>query len=354
MSCQKQNGGYLIFASKSIHYAETDKKFLLSIAYGGTQSSDYMLKLMQLKYPTFPTKMSSAQAQDLVNHHAFVAPDYQANLKALENRDAFADIDRIIQFPFTAPVIEEKTEEELARQAAKREENSKRLREAAVKSRLEKLIAREQQYEAFTNLKAVKSSMKKTDWLGQLKEAGFKDEADLDDTIKQLDVAIQRARNKELGIEEVEEKEPPVTTLVDIPDDQLDEANKKEKRKQKLMKANYDARQRAKKAKEVARLQDEELARLEEQKRKEDPVQWVSEIKQKRQNVIDRLRQRKRLASELADRRSRASQMRMKSIANLASDTPTSKRRKRGGDEDTFGQDDEDWAIYREIVGFRN
>lgn len=119
---------------------------------------------MQLKYPTFPTKMTSAQAQDLVNTHTFVAKDYQANLKAIENRDTFAEIDRIIQFPFTAPIIEEKTAEELARQAAKREENAKRLREAAVKSRLEKLVAREQQYEAFTNLKAIKGSIKKTEW----------------------------------------------------------------------------------------------------------------------------------------------------------------------------------------------
>lgn len=41
--------------------------------------------------------------------------------------------------------------------------------------------------------------------------------------------------------------------------------------------------------------------------------------------------------------------MRMKNIANLASDQPTKKRR-RGGDEDTFGADDADWAIYRQIA----
>lgn len=165
-----------------------------------------------------------------------------------------------------------------------------------------------------------------------------------------MDVAIQRARNKELGIEEVEEKEAPVSNLIHVPDDQLDEVEKKEKRKQKLLKASYDARQRAKKAKEEARLRDIEMARIEEQKRRDDPVTWVAGIKQKRQQVIDRLRQRKRLASELADRRSRASQLRMKSIANLASDAPVAKRRRKGNDEDTFGQDDDDWAIYREIV----
>lgn len=56
------------------------------------------------------------------------------------------------------------------------------------------------------------------------------------------------------------------------------------------------------------------------------------------------------MALELTDRRSRASQLRMRSIANLASDTPAPKRRKKNADEDTFGADDEDWMIYREIV----
>ncbi|KAI9317058.1 hypothetical protein BX666DRAFT_1857734 [Dichotomocladium elegans] len=304
---------------------------------------------MQLKYPTFPTKMTIQQAQDLVHTQVMVAEDYQETLKKIENRDTFDEFDRIIQFPYTVPVIEEKTEEELARQAAKKEENARRLREAAARSRLEKLVAREQEHEAFTELKNSKAIMTKKDWMARLKEAGFKDEMDLDDTIKTIEDAIQRARNKELGIDENEEKEPPVTTLIDIPDDQLSEAERKEKRKQKLMKANYDARQRAKKAKEEAKAQEEEQARLEEEKRLRDPEKWVEEIKEKRQAVVDRIRKRRRLAMELADRRSRASQLRMRSIANLASDTPSPKRRRRGQEEDTFGADDEDWSIYREI-----
>ncbi|KAI8988523.1 hypothetical protein BDF20DRAFT_337377 [Mycotypha africana] len=363
-SHSEDNGGLVISSSNNTTHiipVLSNGQGILSktkrISYGGTQASDYMLKLMQLKYPTFPTKMTPAQATELVHQHTFVAQDYQATLKKLEKKETMGELDRIIQFPFIAPVIEEKSIEELERQAAKREENAKRLREAAAKSRLEKLVAREQQLEAFTNLKLAKGTMKKSDWNAQLKETGFKDEADLDDTIQQLEKQIQRARNKELGIEEVEEeKEPPITTLIDIPDDQLDENGKKEKRKQKLMKANYDARQRAKKAKEEARLLEEERQRLEEEKRLNDPEKWVNEIKEKRQRVMDRIKQRKRLASELSDRRSRASQIRMKNIANLASDSPSTtmagnKRRRRGGnnDEDTFGQDDEDWAIYREI-----
>ncbi|CAO3597799.1 unnamed protein product [Absidia cylindrospora] len=319
------------------------------ISYGGTQSSDYMLKLMQLKYPTFPAKMTSVQAQQLVHDHAYIAQDYQQTLRDIENRDTFADIDRLIQFPFTAPVIEEKSQEDLARQAAKKEENSRRLREAAAKSRLEKLVAREQEYEAFTNLKNAKANTKKADWMAQLKQTGFKDENDLDETIKQVESAIQRARNKELGIDDTEEKEPPATHFLDIPDDELDESEKKEKRKQRLLKASYDARMRAKVAKEEAKAQEAENARLEEQKRKENPEQWVQETQEKRQEVIDRIKKRKRLAADLSDRRSRASQLRMKSIANLASETNGTKRRRKGQEEDTFGADDEDWMIYREI-----
>lgn len=56
----------------------------------------------------------------------------------------------------------------------------------------------------------------------------------------------------------------------------------------------------------------------------------------------------------LADRRSHASQSRMKAIAALAADdavTPGGKnRRKRKTEDDTFGMEDEDWMIYREIV----
>lgn len=53
-----------------------------------------------------------------------------ANLRASE---------RVIQFPFTLPVVEEKTEEELARIAEKRKEQGKKLQEMAAKNRMEKV-----------------------------------------------------------------------------------------------------------------------------------------------------------------------------------------------------------------------
>jgi actin-related protein 5 len=58
---------------------------------------------------------------------------------------------------------------------------------------------------------------------------------------------------------------------------------------------------------------------------------------------------RDRLKADLGNRKSLASQMRMKSIANLASDAPTKKRR-RGNDDDNFGANDDDWGVYRQIA----
>ncbi|KAK0822255.1 Actin-related protein 5, partial [Friedmanniomyces endolithicus] len=40
--------------------------------------------------------------------------------------------------------------------------------------------------------------------------------------------------------------------------------------------------------------------------------------------------------------------MRMKTLANLASDGP--KKRRRGGDDDDFGANDDDWGVYRTVA----
>jgi actin-related protein 5 len=40
----------------------------------------------------------------------------------------------------------------------------------------------------------------------------------------------------------------------------------------------------------------------------------------------------------------------MKSIAGLAADEKAGRKRKRTEQDDGFGQNDADWAVYREIV----
>lgn len=54
------------------------------------------------------------------------------------------------------------------------------------------------------------------------------------------------------------------------------------------------------------------------------------------------------MKADLGNRKSLASQMRMKTLANLAADGP--KKRRRGGDDDDFGANDEDWGVYRTVA----
>ena len=67
------------------------------------------------------------------------------------------------------------------------------------------------------------------------------------------------------------------------------------------------------------------------------------------QALLQKLKDRERLKSDLTNRKSLASQLRMKTLASLASDAPGRKRRRAGGDDDNFGANDDDWGVYRTV-----
>ena len=82
---------------------------------------------------------------------------------------------------------------------------------------------------------------------------------------------------------------------------------------------------------------------------------------------MDRIKERKKRRAQLADRKSIVSQTRMKNIASLADEQPANKKRRKAGAgtfleiivtlglhrslaEDMFGENDDDWLIYRQVV----
>ncbi|KAF2190927.1 actin-like ATPase domain-containing protein [Zopfia rhizophila CBS 207.26] len=331
-----------------------DSKALLSqttrLNWGRFQSAEYLLKLLKLKYPTFPGKVSDPQAEDLVREHCYVSQDYEQELSHYLDWTGLEDRDHIIQFPYTETVVVQKTEEELAIAAEKRKESGRRLQAQAAKMRLEKLKKKEEEFEYYQQLQQQLAGVPKKEAKRILESNDFDDEGQLDKKVRELEKSIKKARNKDLGDEADEAEEPPTFPLLDVPDDQLDEEGIKQKRQQRLMKSNYDARQRAKaeKEKEKARLAEEQ--RLDDERRENDFEGWVEERRIARQAIVTKIKERERLKAELGNRKSLANQMRMKSIANLASDNPSKKRRRGGGDDDTFGADDADWGVYRTIA----
>lgn len=252
--------------------------------WGGLHNSEYLLKLMRLKYPTFPARMVDHQMEDMVRKHCYVAEDYDRELDGYLEWTGLEDRDRVIQYPFTEHIVPEKTEEELARIAERKKESGRRLQEQAAKMRLEKLVKKEQELEYWKDLQRGIASETKKEVRRILDAEDLKDEAHLERLIRDLEKSIKRSRNRDLGVEETEEQPEEMTfPLLDVPDEELDEAALKEKRHQRLMKSNVEARQRAKAEKEREKARREEEERLDREKRENDFESWIAERRTNRQ-----------------------------------------------------------------------
>lgn len=320
----------------------------IRLNWGGYQGAEYLLKLIRLKYPAFAGKLNVSQAEHMIRDHCYLSKDYENEIRGYLDWTGLEDRDVVIQYPYTEEVIVQKTEEELARIAERKKESGRRLQEQAAKMRLEKLMKKEQDLEYYKDLqgKLVDETKKETRRL--LDSHDIKHEAQLDKIVKELEKSIKKARTKDVG-GDPEEEEQPNFDLLEIPDDQLDEAQLKQKRQQRLMKSNHDARARAKAEKEAEKARVAEEERLDKERRENDLDNWLEEKRQARLEALQKIKERDRLKADLGNRKSLASQIRMKSIANLASDNPTKKRR-RGGDDDNFGANDDDWGVYRQIA----
>ncbi|KAK0495431.1 chromatin remodeling complex subunit [Armillaria luteobubalina] len=302
------------------------------IPWGSLQSSEYLLKLIQLKYPNFPTRVTTTQSNWMLRNFCDVSTDYAALLKSLKDPLKLRASETIIQFPFAVHAAEEKTEEELARIAEKRKEQGRKLQELAAKTRMEKLLQKENDLQHLLELRESRGEDGKREWNNKLSSEGFDDDTQLDETIKKLESDLKKARKKEAADDDPMEE--PSFPLVDVPDADLDEDGLKEKKKQKLVKAGYEAQREEKR---------------EEEEREADLGGWSRKLRQEQEALMDRIKNRSRRKAALSDRKSAAAQARMKSIANLAADDRISKKKRKGVGEDTFGADDADWAIYRKI-----
>lgn len=323
--------------------------------WGGSQAQEFMLRLLRLKYPTFPGKMTIEQMETYIKQYCYLSNDYATELSTyLDWSGLEEERDIIIQYPFTEQVVVEKSAEELARIAERKKESGRRLQEQAAKMRLEKLIKKEQQLDYYQQLhNSLANAPTKKEQRRILDSEELKDEAALERIIRDLDKSIRKSRNKELGAPEEEEKlEEQLNKfpLLDIPDDQLDEDGIKEKRHQRLMKSGVEARIRAKAEKERERARAAEEERKDLEMRENKFEEWLARRREQRDSLLTKIKEQARQKADSGNRKGIASQMRMKTLANLASDGPKRKRRGGGDYDDDFGANDDDWGVYRTVA----
>ena len=246
--------------------------------WGGYQGAEYMLKLLRLKYPAFPGKLTDYQAQHMVREHCYVSQNFDKEMRSFLDWTGLEQRDHVIQYPFTEQIVVEKSQEELARIAERKREGGRRLQEQAAKMRLEKLVQKEQELEYYKDLQQRLVGQTKKETKRLLDDDELRDEAQLDKLIKEMEKKVRKVRNKDLGVtDNTEAEEVAVFPLLDIPDEQLDEAGLKQKRHQRLLKSGVEARARAKVEKEQERARKAEEEKLDDERRQNNLEGWLED-----------------------------------------------------------------------------
>ncbi|AET38778.1 actin-related protein ARP5 Ecym_3285 [Eremothecium cymbalariae DBVPG len=325
------------------------------INWGGQQSVGYLNGLLSLKYPYFPTKLVNNQFESMYRDFCYFSTNFEEEISTLLTMENLESKDIVVEAPFTEIVQVQKTEEELRLQAEKRRETGKRLQEQAKQRRKEKLVQKEEEYEYYLQIRVQLQDQPKKSVLATLQKAGFDDEEDFNKYILSLERSLKRARVLDADANDEEETTVPVFDLVNIPDEELTEEQKREKRKQRLMKANYDARMKAKEEKLEQQKRDEEARLRDVQWREADLKGWIKDKRAKLSNLMKSRKEKLKMKEDMKDRKSQAAQKRMKNIASLAEDKISGNKRSKqqatidNDPNDTFGANDDDWMIYNDI-----
>ncbi|XP_055390427.1 actin-related protein 5 isoform X2 [Condylostylus longicornis] len=253
---------------------------------GGFHMISFLHKILQLKYPVHVNAISISRIEDLLHKYCSVVSDYTESLKNWSNLDYYEENVKKIQLPFiqqtisTALTMEQKLE--------KKKEMSRRLVEIAARKREERLAEDEDHYQKMLNIKALYDDGHEREFEIELNN---NDIANLEELIKMINnvkAKIERTRHRMMLPIEAPSGEKPVPTLP--PDVNVEE--------------------------------------------------WISNIKNKRSQILEHKQARKQRRQDLAKRRTAAAQERMRIISQLA-------RKEKGSDD--FGMRDEDWDVYKTI-----
>ncbi|XP_069120696.1 actin-related protein 5-like [Argopecten irradians] len=317
------------------------------INLGGAHLDGFMQRLLQLKYPGHFAAVTLSRAEELVRDHCYLAADYASDLENWVANDYYDDNVHKIQLPFvSAPGNQQTVSAKQAKE--RRDQQIRRLKEVNAKKRVEKLRNDEERLQELMSLQELLEDEDDEEFNRALQGSEFDSAEELQIAINKLTGNIQRAKAKILGIdpppEEEQQAKTPVYDLLEIPDDQLTPDQLSVKKRQRMLKNAREGRMKAQAVQRAKRQKEIEEDKKLEIKRLMNFDGWLQEVRSKRQKLLDARTKRKQRKSDMAKRRTLASQQRMKIITQLAGGG-TKKKKK----EDTFGQNDADWEVYKEI-----
>ncbi|CAH9079453.1 unnamed protein product [Cuscuta epithymum] len=322
---------------------------------GGYHVTNYLKQLLSLKYPHHMLKLTWEKVEDLKMEHCYIAADYTSEVRMFQKGDKKAEEKtRCWQLPWTPSLVEEPpSEEEIARKAALKEKQSQRLREMAEAKRTSRINELENELKGLELLLKELNQVEEEDIPSFVASRGYASKREVESAISKATQSLRKAKGEQAPNEDkVEASAAEKYYLIDVPDDLLSAEQLREKRKQVFMKATTEARERAKQKRMVEELEREREKKLEEERRLENPERYLEQLRTKYNELSSKVEQRKRLKVNgdngnqnvsggvgRGERLSAQQKERMRLLTTAAFD--------RGKGEDTFGQKDEDWQLYK-------
>lgn len=361
------------------------------INVGGYHLTSSLSRRLQLQYAPLSQALSYGRVEALQHDVCRVAEDYTAELGSIRDSvSCYEAATKLVKVPLGTSGNEKTalSAEEQERQKQMRVERGRRLGEMMRERNREKAAAkaaasgktdsgptaeesaglhaaldRHRQLEA---LEGVRKDLEDVFFLG-LAKLGIQSTEEFDKALADASAALDAEREKLGGKVEAAEATWQKTVhedeLLRVPDDELSAAGLKRKRHIKALRGAAEARQRLKREKEEAKQREND--RLEDiaRRRAENPEQYVAELRQEREEVAAKIRKRKAERKAGSDRRSVAARERMRLLAQHAGNKgevdhdkapgpgsgPGSRRREKAKETDTFGMNDSDWDVYRDM-----
>ncbi|CAL1546496.1 unnamed protein product [Lymnaea stagnalis] len=314
------------------------------INIGGGYIDWFLQRLLQLKYPGHLNAITINRVEEMIKDHCYLATDFLSELAKWDDNDYFDSNVRKMQLPLAqqqAPGSQITAEQ----QKERRKQQISRLQEVNTRRRLDKLQADEAELQKLLEVQELIVIGDDDDaFTAALAEVGLQRVEDLQESVDRLSASIQRAKAKILGQEpapiEQDSKEPSFP-LLDIPDEMLTPDQLAIKKRQKILKSAREGRKKALALQREKRLKEWEEEKKLEERRRVDFSGWLTEVRAKRQKILDARNARRQKKADMTKRRTFASQQRMRIISQLAAQPS-----KKG---DNFGQNDADWDVYKEI-----
>eukprot|EP00730_Choanoeca_flexa_P004042 TRINITY_DN11584_c0_g10_i1.p1 TRINITY_DN11584_c0_g10~~TRINITY_DN11584_c0_g10_i1.p1 ORF type:complete len:729 (+),score=183.56 TRINITY_DN11584_c0_g10_i1:85-2271(+) len=340
------------------------------IDIGGEHLHQYAKQLFNIRQPFLKTELNEDRVKTIVHDHCYVTMDYQEKLKQLESNAYFDTFAKRLQLPLDLKTVP--TEEQLADRAKRRLEQAARMKEMHTKRQQALLKTNQEKHQSLMQSMIPLLGLSSEDLRVQLSSLGFASLQALAHSLDELHFKVHKAELRLSGFQgDVIAAVPKLTldepvhnpSIIDGPVDPEWPEGVLRLRRQVLNTREIQGLLDVCRA-DTLKAEQANTRKLssEDAERRNDPEKWATGLRNERNALQQELEQNRKIRQELSDRRSGAAKARMRLMAQqMQPSKPNAKKAKlkaKGGkqpyrnretEDDDFGMDDNDWAVYNQI-----